>query len=92
MKESIARRQKRQPIPKRFSGDGSAPPRFRFGFPFCSGCLFRGVCLAAAAQSAAALVYAKHTPRCQKVVFEGSEPKAMARSASNVLEIFHMKE
>ena len=28
MKESIARRQKRQPIPKRFSGDGSAPPRF----------------------------------------------------------------
>ena len=28
MKESYARRQKRQPIPKRFSGDGSAPPRF----------------------------------------------------------------
>ena len=27
-KESCARRQKRQPIPKRFSGDGSAPPRF----------------------------------------------------------------
>ena len=33
MKESIARRKKRQPIPKRVSGDGSAPPCFRFGFP-----------------------------------------------------------
>ena len=48
MKESHARRKKRQPIPQRVSGDGSAPPRFRFGFPFCSCCLFRGVCLAAA--------------------------------------------
>ena len=38
--------------PKRFSGDGSAPPRFRFGFPCCSCCLFRGVCLAAARVSA----------------------------------------
>ena len=28
MIESHARRKKRQPIPKRFSGDGSAPPRF----------------------------------------------------------------
>ena len=36
MKESHARRQKRQPFPKRFSGDGSAPPRFRFGFPVIS--------------------------------------------------------
>lgn len=36
MKESIARRKKRQPIPKRVSGDGSAPPRFRFGFPVIS--------------------------------------------------------
>ena len=36
MKESHARRQKRQPIPKRVSGDGSAPPRFRFGFPVIS--------------------------------------------------------
>ena len=52
MKESIARRKKRQPIPKRVSGDGSAPPRFRFGFPCCSCCLFRGVCLAAARVSA----------------------------------------
>ena len=43
--ESLARRKKRQPIPERFSGDGSAPPRFRFGFfsQFLS-----GVCLAAA--------------------------------------------
>ena len=36
MKESPARRKKRQPIPKRFSGDGSAPPRFLFGFPVIS--------------------------------------------------------
>ena len=36
MKESHARRQKRQPIPKRVSGDGYAPPRFRFGFPVIS--------------------------------------------------------
>ena len=28
MKESCARRKKRQPSPERFSGDGSAPPRF----------------------------------------------------------------
>ena len=40
--------EKRQPVPQRVSGDGFAPPRFRFGFPFCSCCLFRGVCLAAA--------------------------------------------
>ena len=40
--------EKRQPVPERVSGDGSAPPRFRFGFPFYSCCLFRGVCLAAA--------------------------------------------
>ena len=52
MKESIARRKKRQPIPKRVSGDGSAPPRFLFGFSCCSCCLFRGVCLAAARVSA----------------------------------------
>ena len=99
--------EKRQPVPKRVSGDGSAPPRFlvavnfasqaachgnppvllRYvsssqkifalqifsgspvlpGFPCCSCCLFRGVCLAAARRSRAALVYAKHTPWCQTV-------------------------
>ena len=41
--------------PERFSGEGSAPPRFRFDFPCCSCCLFRGVCLAAARVSAAHL-------------------------------------
>ena len=41
--------EKRQPIPKRVSGDGSAPPRFRFGFPFIP---FRGVCLVAVRVSA----------------------------------------
>ena len=59
MKESHARRQKRQPIPKRVSGDGSAPPRFRFGFPVIS--LF--------AFLLRVLVYAKHTPWCQKLFF-----------------------
>ena len=53
-----------EPSPKRISGDGSAPPRFRFGFPCCSGYPFRGVCLAAAARSAAALVNDKLTPNC----------------------------
>ena len=43
--ESHARRKKRQPIPKRFSGDGSAPPRLSVWFFRVS---FRGVCLAAA--------------------------------------------
>ena len=43
--------EKRQPVPKRVSGDGSAPPRFRFGFSFYSCCLFRGVCLAAASEA-----------------------------------------
>ena len=92
MKESHVRRQKRQPIPERVSGDGSAPPRFLvavnfalqaacqsnppvllryasssqkifalqiffgspvlLGFPCCSCCLLRGVCLAAARVSA----------------------------------------
>ena len=37
--------EKRQPVPKRVSGDGSAPPRLRFGFSVIP---FRGVCLAAA--------------------------------------------
>ncbi len=32
MKESYARREKRQPIPKRFSGDGSATAALSFGF------------------------------------------------------------
>ena len=106
MKESIARRKKRQPIPKRVSGDGSAPPRFlvavNFAFgrlafatrPFCSvtsplpkksllcksfsGALFHSVfrvvlvvffvaCAWLRRAKRAALVYAKHTPRCQKV-------------------------
>ena len=94
-----------EPVPKRISGDGSAPPRFLvavnfalqsacfrnppvllrygsssrkifalqiffgspvlLGFPVISRLFFRSVCLTAAARSAAALVYAKHTPQCQ---------------------------
>ena len=96
--------EKRQPIPKRVSGDGSAPPRFlvavNFAFgrlafatrPFCSvtsplpkksllcksfsGALFHSVfrvvlvvffvaCAWLRRAQRAALVYAKHTPRCQ---------------------------
>ena len=53
--ESRVRRKKRQPSPKRFSGGGSAPPRFRFGFFRVS---FRGVCLAAAG-------FARRTCLCQ---------------------------
>ena len=94
-----------EPVPKRISGDGSAPPRFLvavnfalqsacfrnppvllrygsssrkifalqiffgspvlLGFPVIIRLFFRGVCLAAGAGGPAALVYAKHTPRCQ---------------------------
>ena len=55
MKESHARRQKRQPIPKRVSGDGSAPPRLSVWFSVLFLLFFRGVCLAAARVSAAHL-------------------------------------
>ena len=55
----------RQPIPKRFSGDGSAPPRLSIWFSAPLLLHFRSVCLAAARRSRAALVYAKHTPWCQ---------------------------
>ena len=106
MKESIVRLQKRQPIPKRVSGDGSAPPRFLvavnfalqaacfrnppvllryvsssqkifalqifFGSPVCL--VFRVVLVVFSVACAwlrrakrAALVYAKHTPRCQRI-------------------------
>ena len=46
---------KRQPIPKRFSGDGSAPPRLSVWFSALFLLPFRGVCLAAARVSAAHL-------------------------------------
>lgn len=77
MKESIARRKKRQPIPKRVSGDGSAPPRFRFGFPCCSCCLFRGVCLAAAPERASARVTVRRQPHrqlCRRLVIDKHTP------------------
>ena len=65
MKESIARRKKRQPIPKRVSGDGSAPPCFRFGFPVIFLFVFPWRVLGCGARQRAALVYAKLTPQCQ---------------------------
>ena len=52
MKESIARRKKRQPVPQRVSGDGSAPPRLSVWFSVLFLLFFRGVCLAAARVSA----------------------------------------
>ena len=51
--------------PERFSGDGSAPPRFRFGFPVISLFAFPWRVLGCGARQRAALVYAKHTPWCQ---------------------------
>ena len=53
--------------PKRFSGDGSAPPRFRFGFPVISLFAFLWRVLGCGARQRAALVYAKHTPWCQTI-------------------------
>lgn len=50
MKESRARREKRQPIPKRFSGDGSAAAALSFGFVLF---VRSGVRLASAPASAA---------------------------------------
>ena len=52
--------------PKRVSGDGSAPPRFRFGFPVISLFAFLWRVLGCGARQRAAIVYAKHTPRCQR--------------------------
>ena len=74
MIESHARRKKRQPSPERFSGDGSAPPRFRFGFPCCSCCLFRGVCLAAASAASRTCIKDKHTSRSHTRIFTVYQP------------------
>ena len=56
-----------EPIPKRISGDGSAPPRFRFGVPVIFLFAFPWRVLGCGARQRAALVYAKHTPRCQNL-------------------------
>ena len=47
--------------PKRFSGDGSAPPRFRMVFRFSLVVFSRRV-LGCGARQRDALVYDKHTP------------------------------
>ena len=65
MKESHARRKKRQPIPKRVSGDGSAPPRLSVWFSGHFSVCFSVACAWLRRAQRAALVYAKHTPRCQ---------------------------
>ena len=64
MIESHARRKKRQPIPKRVSGDGSAPPHFRLVFRIVLVAFSRRV-LGCGARQRAALVYVKHTLWCQ---------------------------
>ena len=67
MKRKDRTAEKRQPIPKRFSGDGYAPPRLSVWFSALFLLPFRGVCLAAARVSAAHLSItstrhgAKHT-------------------------------
>ena len=75
MKESHARRQKRQPIPKRVSGDGSAPPRLSVWFSGHFSVCFSVACAWLRRAQRAALVYAKHTPRCQIVflLFQSSK-------------------
>ena len=55
MKRKDRTAEKRQPIPKRFSGDGSAPPRLSVWFSALFLLPFRGVCLAAARDGAAHL-------------------------------------
>ena len=70
MIESHARRKKRQPIPKRVSGDGSAPPRFRLVFRVVLVAFSRRV-LGCGARQRAALVIDKHTPQCQLNKFCG---------------------
>ena len=77
MKESPARRKKRQPIPKWFSGDGSAPPRFLFVFPVIS---FSGGVVGCGARREPNLSmprtrHGEHTPRCQIVflLFQSSK-------------------
>ena len=50
--------------PKRFSGDGSASPRFRLVFRVVL-VAFPWRVLGCGARQRAALVYAKHTPWCQ---------------------------
>ena len=69
MKESHARRKKRQPIPKAVQRG-----RLRAAAPF--GLVFRVVLVAVSrrvlgcgARQRGALVYAKHTPWCQKLFF-----------------------
>ena len=93
MEESCARRKKRQPIPKRFSGDGSAPPRFRFGFPVILCLLFRGVCLAAAsAASRTCLCQAHATVPMSKIrltVSTISYQITKSLDIKNVLSNFH---
>ena len=58
MKESYARRETRSRSPSGSAGTAPRRRAFRFGFPCCFGCLFRGVCLAAAGE-------ARRTRLCQ---------------------------
>ena len=64
MKRKDRTAEKRQPILRRSSRGGSAPPRLSVWFSALFLLPFRGVCLAAAPERGA-LVYAKHTPWCQ---------------------------
>ena len=70
MKRKDRTAEKRQPIPKRFSGDGSAPPRLSVWFSALFLLPFRGVCLAAARVSAAHLSMpsTRHGAKCINLI------------------------
>ena len=74
MKRKDRTAEKRQPIPKRFSGDGSAPPRLSVWFSALFLLPFRGVCLAAARVSAAHLSMPS-TRHGAKLVFDDQSVK-----------------
>ena len=56
--------EKRQSVPKRVSGDGSAPPRLSVWFSVLFLFTFSWRVLGCGARQRGALVYAKHTLRC----------------------------
>ena len=71
-KRKLCAAEKATADPKRVSGDGSAPPRFRFGFPCCSCCLFCGVGLAAASAASRTCLCQAHAtvPNKPSVIFQ----------------------
>ena len=72
MEESYARREKRQPIPKRVSGDGSATAALSFGFWSVCPCV-RALGFGARARSARVTVRRQpHRQLCRRLVYKPS--------------------